>query len=639
MSYRGRGRGGFQNNNNNRNNFNNNNNNNGVQSEIDQFNMANAIPVEILGWNGASMDDCVKFISRKCRITVSNAQVDPVSGVLKGYVRSMKEADELCTWSGVKFAGQSLKISKAISQNSLSNLGSISTPANGGGSTIETITNFLKSRYDPNSKLLNISSVQHDPLLVQQGFFASISTTSKFFPALMKIAADLKLDVESVDLSSNNLTDLTSVSSLAQTFPYLKNLALSQNNFNRIKSFEVWKHKLNYLRELVLINNPIITNLKSAQDLQIVTLEMMRNFPRLIVFNGEVVRDEAKLMAHLTFPFTPMQAMFFQDEMIQQVSTNFVTNFYSLWDGNRQDLMVLYQQESQFSMSVDSSHPHVIEVSTTSTNSNNRAYGGGNTSTDSPFGYYLNQSRNLTRVSNTKSRMSKLAQGQQDIFKQFQQLPRTRHNLLTQPELFSMESHSFPQLNGILITLHGSFEEIDAPVEIATVPSNNPSYNSNNRRFGNSTYKNNNKKFPLGKKSFDRTFVIISGQDGSMIVASDILMVRLFADGDAWNTTIGTGSPAGGGATATNVNVSSLNTPQGTSNVLAQPAGTAELPLDVKAKLNENQQQILVRILLETKLNLQYGIMLCEQSQWDYQQCINNFKVSVNSLPREAYVL
>ena len=101
------------------------------------------------------------------------------------------------------------------------------TIGNSGGSTIETITLFLKTRYQPEIKMLNLSSVQQDANLVSKGFFASISTTSKFFPALMKIAKELKLDVNSVDLSGNNLTDISTISTLAQTFPLLQILFTS----------------------------------------------------------------------------------------------------------------------------------------------------------------------------------------------------------------------------------------------------------------------------------------------------------------------------------------------------------------------------------------------------------------------------
>ena len=65
---------------------------------------------------------------------------------------------------------------------------------------------------------------------------------------------------------------------------------------------------------------------------------------------------------------------------------------------------------------------------------------------------------------------------------------------------------------------------------------------------------------------------------------------------------------------------------------------TADLPADIKARLNQIQQELLVKILLETKLNINYGIMLCEQSNWDYQQASVNFKNSAASLPSDAFV-
>ena len=612
MSYRGRGRGGFYNNNNN-----NNNRSNFNQQNVDQFVSANSIPVEILGWNGATPDECIKFISRKCRIVVSNSSVDPATGVLKGYVKNPKEADELCTWSGVKFAGQSLKITKATAADSMSS--QMGGPVgNSGGSTIETITLFLKSRYQPEIKMLNLSSVQQDANLASKGFFASISTTSKFFPALMKIAKELKLDVNSVDLSGNNLTDISTISTLAQTFPLLQNLSLLNNNFNRLKLFETWRHKLNFLRELIIVGNPLFNNQGNPNDVLNIKIELMKSFPRLIVLNGEIVRNEQLLLSNLTFPFESSQSMFFQDEEVQNMSTNFITNFYKLWDSNRQDLLVLYQENSQFSMQVDSSHPYVMDTNTT---------GGYGSSTD--FGYYLPQSRNLTRVSSVKSRASRVAQGQEQIFKLFSQLPKTRHDLLSQPQLFSMESHRFPQLNGIIITLHGSFEE-------TAIPDNNEAVLGNQGQSRNRYGSQKHKKIALSTKSFDRTFVVIPGPNGSFIVASDLLSIRSFGGSEAWNnitrSTEVTPQPQ---VAAPSANIPPVVPP---SQVPTPTPTAADLPAEVKANLNPMQQEILVKILLETKLNLQYGIMLCEQSNWDYQQFTINFKNSVASLPRDAYV-
>lgn len=597
MSYRGRGRGGYRNNNssNGYNSFN--------QNNVEQFAVANQVPVEILGWNGATVEDCIKFISRKCRIAVMNPTVDQSTGILKGYVRNMKEADELCSWSGVRFSGQPLKIAKAVSANSISNTANIS----GGNSTLEALSQFVKSRYNPEAKFLNLSAVQQDSNLVSKGFFASISTTSKFFPALMKVAGELKLSVDSVDLSFNNLTDLTTISSLTQTFPGLKNLSLQNNNLARLKLFEAWRHKLNFLRELVLTGNPLI-NLSKQEDFVHLRNEILRVFPRLVVLNGEIVRNEQALLNILHFPFDTPQPMFFQDSDIQNISTNFVTNFYNLWDGNRRELSVLYQQNSQFSMQVDSAHPFMIDGKSA------------HSSTD--FGYYIPQSRNLTRVSSVKSRASRVASGPADIMNIFSQLPKTRHELINKPYLFSMESYSFPPLNGVMIVLHGSFEEVAQPENLDALKTNQ----NGPRRFNHKT-----KKIPLGTKSFDRSFLVLPGPNGSMIVASDLLLIRPFGGHEAFE-----GNGMNGGIPL--LNIAPGNPPSHSPTPTPTPTPTTlDLPPEVKANLNQIQQEILVRVLLETKLNMQYGIMLCEQSNWNYDQSIINFKNSVESLPREAY--
>lgn len=616
MSYRGRG-GGY---NNNRGQFSSGPHQH--QQNVDSFVAANQYPIEIMGWNGASLGECINFISRKCKVIVSNYSVDSNSGVLKGYVKNESQANTLLNWSGVKFAGQSLRFSKGVSNISNQMGGGAST---GSHSTIETISQFLKARYQPEIKMLNLSNVKQDPTLTAQGFFGSLSVSSKFFPALMKVASDLKLDVDSIDLSNNELQDLQTLTSMAQTFPKLQNLSLQNNNFTKIKVFETWRHKLNFLREFILFNNPIVQTNDPA-EIQTIKLELMKSFPRLVVLNGEILRNEQVLIANLSFPFESPETMFFQDEDSRNLATNFIANYLKLWDANRSELMILYQNESQFSMQVDSSHPHLIE-------SGNSGYSG---STD--FGYYLNNSRNLTRVSSIKARMAKLSIGQEQIYKSFQQLPKTRHDIIATPELFSMEVYKFPTLNGIMITLHGSFDEVAQP-EVDGSASSAPSGPRGGSRYHSGP---KHKRIPLSKKSFDRTFVVIPGPNGSMIVASDTLLIRPYTSDFPWKVEKLPSNP-----TAATLGVSATSTPSPlppttiTTPQLAPPGTgptTADLPADIKARLNQIQQELLVKILLETKLNINYGIMLCEQSNWDYQQASVNFKNSAASLPSDAFV-
>lgn len=631
MSYRGRGRGGFNNSrggfNNSRGGFQNQNQQQNNPQNINQFLSSNAVPVSITGWNGASMEDCVKFISRKCRIVLSNPSIDSNTGALTGYVKSTKEADDLCNWSGVKFAGQSLKITKSFTQ----------TSSGTGNTTIETITEFLKSRYDPQFKLLNLNAVQQDPTLMSKGFFANISTTSKFFPALMKIANEIKIDVESIVLSNNNLQDLTTISTLSVTFPKLKNLSLENNAISKLRVFETWRHKLNFLRELVIVGNPILNQTNASE----IKTELMKSFPRLIVVNGEPLRNEQMLNEIFSFPYPNPQPMFFLDDEVQGMSTNFIANYIQFWDNNRSELMQLYQPESQFSLSVDMSHPHPIDGSTN----------------DVDFGYYLPLSRNLAKISAPKARMSKLCIGQEQIYKAFTQLPKTKHELMSKPELFSMESYRVPQVNGFVVQLHGEFLELSVPDNLDAYNNSNNNATHNRNRFHN----NRNKKVPLSAKSFDRSLIVIPGPGGSMIIASDSMVIRNPTGPDAWHKVkpapvpasstptpvpqtppnSGTPAPLPGAPVAPGVSAPSVSPvpgqPMQPGAAPVQGPTAADLPPDIKQMLNQMQQEMLVKVLLETHLNLQYGLMLCQQSNWDYQQCIINFKSSVSSLPREAY--
>ncbi|KAI5954319.1 MEX67 [Candida jiufengensis] len=632
MSYRGRGRGGYSHNNTfqNRNSFAN------QQQNVDSYVAANAYPIQIMGWNGASSQDCVNFISRKCRVVVSNYSVDQNTGVLKGYVKNESQANDLLSWSGVKFAGQTLKFSKGPS--TLSNqMGGNSSP--NGSSTIETITAFLKSRYQPELKMLNLSNVKQDPTLNALGFFGSVSVSSKFFPALMKIANDLKIEVDSVDLSNNELNDLQALSSMAQTFPKLKNLSLQNNHFSKLKVFETWRHKLNFLRELILFNNPIVQT-SNPNEIQTIKLELMKGFPRLVVLNGEPLRNEQILITNTTFPFENSQPMFFQDGDLQNLSTNFITNYLNLWDNNRADLMILYQNESQFSMQLDTGHPYLIEDSTNHANTD--------------FGNYISNSRNLTRISAAKIRSSKVSIGQEQIFKSFQQLPKTKHDLASKPESFSMEVYKFAPLNGAIITLHGSFDEIAQPELHETQPPSGPRSTS---RFHSSNNGNRGKKVALNKKSFDRTFLVLPGPNGSMIVASDLLLIRPFSNELPWIKThsqdqqqsqqqasiqpqIVQAQQPGISQLTTSATPPASSPAPPTSQPSSQPTATiADLPQEVKTKYTQPQQQeLIIRILNETRLNFEYSIMLCESSGWNYEISLNNFKNSVSTLPREAFI-
>lgn len=536
--------------------------------------LRNAVQVEVRGWQGGSKDDVVAFISRKTRITLMSSSIE--NDAVVGYVKTQNDANQLKSWNGVRFAGNALEFKVRSTATS---------------STIEMLKAFLHRRYNQQLKMLDLSNIASDTQLQSQGAFSSMTTQSKMFPALMKLASQEKFIVESVNLSDNNLQDLSGISSLAQTFPHLVNLALSNNAISRLKALEIWKHKFKALRELVMANNPITSN-PLYKD------EVSKVFPRLVILDGVVIRDEAKLKAIYELPL-PHKQFFFEDAEIQQLSTQFISNFLQCWDNDRSQLMPLYTPDSQFSLSADSSVPNDAQAS------------------DVSFGLYLPLSRNISRVSNTRSREQRLGKGQEQIYKLFQQLPKTKHKLDTDPQLYSVEAWRYPQVNGFLVSLHGEDQEVAQP-EVHPDQNNGSNRNRNYRRnVGGSS--SNNKLTP---KSFDRVFTIVPGP-GSLIIASDMLIVRPLANAKAWSEQ----------------EMQPQQQPSQPQSNTTSTQGTPQPGVQLPPNLTPQQGQMVERLMMETKLNLQFTLLLSEQAGWNYENALRGFTESHQNgqVPPEAF--
>ncbi|SCU82566.1 LADA_0C06348g1_1 [Lachancea dasiensis] len=564
------------------------------------------VKVGVRGWQNATKQDLISFVSRKTRIAIMDSTVE--GNQVVGFVSSQSDAQSLTNWNGVRFAGNALKFEI---------LGDGSTPSGSGTSkTIMLLKAFLYKRYRPETKMLDLGNLRNDPDLATNGLFSSQSTQSKIFPAMMKLASnESQLVVESINLSDNQLRDLNMISTLAQTYPDLKNLCLANNQIARFRVLEVWKNKFKSLRELLMMNNPITTD-------PLYRTEMLRLFPKLVILDNVLLRDENKLQQIYTVPMK-LQQFFFETNELGQSSIDFVSNFLTLWDTDRTQLMALYTPQSQFSVAIDSSVP------TSSVP---------NSDQNPTFGYYLPLSRNLTKVSSERTKQQRLAMGQESIDKIFKSLPKTKHSLQEQPTSYSVEAFSYPQVQGFIITLHGFFEETAAPEIDANKSTPNPA-GGRNRRFN---HGHNNAANKLGKKSFDRTWVLVPSQ-GSVIIASDLFTIRPFADG-SWTPPLSSQQP-----TQPNAHPASPAAPQPQAQPHVQPlmqgiqgptlaTPSLVMPPEIQSKLNPLQMELLNKLHQQTKLNAEYTYMLAEQSGWNFDVAMKGFQESVNNIPREAFV-
>ena len=559
---------------------------NNIASFAQQQNSTNRIKISVRNWQNATMQDLLNFVSRNARVTLMDATIE--GPLIVAYVMNKDMAANVMKWNGANFAGNKLKF-EILND----------TTTNNTGGTIEFLRQFILSRYDPNSKMLNLGGLVSDQILIQKGMFNNLSTQSRMFPAMMKVASkEPNLIVESINLADNKLKDINVIASLPQTFPNLKNLCLANNQINRLNALESWKNKFKDLRELLMTNNPI-ANANSYRN------EMLRIFPKLTILDNTMVRDSAKLDSIFNFPIK-LQQFYFENDQLGPTSTEFVTNFLNFWDTDRSQLLNLYTPQSQFSLSANTSVP-----SSTIKDADQNA----------SFGYYIPHSRNISKMSSEKAIEQRLATGQEQINTMFNSLPKTKHSLQIDPSGYSMETIAYPQVNGFLVILHGYFEETDKPNVIPNINKNN----SRGKRYGNTHSSSSNNR--LGKKSFDRTWVIVP-MNNSFVVASDQLTVRSYTS-NSWSQPV----------IAPQVATPAIPTAPAVGNTGAVPlAPTLQLPPDVQQRLTPIQLDLLNKLHLQTKLNAEYSYMLAEQSGWNYDNALKSFQASVQNLPSNAFI-
>lgn len=383
------------------------------------------------------------------------------------------------------------------------------------------LQSVLEQRYDITNKLLNLSALGQDPTLIEMGIFSSSSDTAeKVFKVFMVICQSLfktpqqKRDaIESVSLASNNIDSVDQVFGLAETFPDLKHLDLSSNQFSTLKQLNKWRGRFRRLETLLLTSNPILQTEPGH------TAEILEWFPRLQNLSNVIVRTPEQIAAAeeaAKVREIPQKGTDFRD--VAGLGEAFLRQFFSLYDSNRDQLLAsFYDEFSTFTLSVVQDVPKEKDLPVL------------------PWAPYLDSSRNHQRITTDAARFQRYYRGVK-IQEVWSKLPRTQHpDLVANLERYIIDCHPMKGLHdpanrkpggedGMIITMHGEFDELQAD--------------------GRS-----------GKRSFSRTFVLgppLPGR-GTMRVISDMLSLHAYSPvpnvtGDASNpvpasTTVAEPSP------------------------------------------------------------------------------------------------
>jgi nuclear RNA export factor len=474
-----------------------------------------------------------------------------------------------------KWAGATLKVTEGLAPGS----GADQPTSQAALDTKSLLELFLSSRYDESATFLDLSAIEQDPVIRQMGVteITSDSAKSKFFPALMKVC-DLHFDnaekkrkaVPSISLANNNLTSVAPVTTLSQTFPDLKNLDLFNNQIADTRAFNSWRWKFRHLDHLIISGNPI-----ENTDYQPTLLKW---FPKLRLINHQVVRTPKQLAAaDGKLPLAILAANFKDEAGIAEL---LIKNFFPAFDTDRASIAnAYYDNQSTFSLSVNTSAPRASDAEV-------RGVG---------WDPYIKHSRNLLKITHLPSRMSRTYTGVAAIREIWANLPKTKHpDLMNEFSKWNIECHSIPGLpdpinasaggvGGLVITVHGQFEEITA-----------------------------NNLQNVSQRSFDRTFVLGPGTTPVGVrVISDIICLRAWGGFEAW-----------------------LPNPDGTT-APTHPEATNGLAVPELQKSTE--QLLMEKMILEfsqkTNLNLQYARLCLESAQWNPERALGNFTQSKVNLP------
>ncbi|KAI8893731.1 hypothetical protein BC833DRAFT_270179 [Globomyces pollinis-pini] len=522
--------------------------------------------------------ELLEFLSKNSRNPIKSATTSWKGGILHINVDTKIESQSIKNLNNKKFKSEKMEI-RFVYPKANANLPPTSV-------VIESLTKLIKSRYDPNSKFLNLETVIVDPLFLDtkmNGF--PKDKTSKMGPVLCKIIEKECPDVQTISFAKNKIESLYFLDTLFTRIPNLLNVSFKDNLLSHYRDIEPFKgSSFQNLREVIMDGNPVKFKelLKEGGDINFKS-NIKTLFPSITVLDGDALLEEIQFgVSEESMNKLPAETLvgFSDSPGALETAQLFLQSFLDAFDNNRQSLECFYSDNAQFSLM-------------TPDQERSKAW--------QPF------SRNLQTVKLADKRVKSLYQGPEAIMKVFNMIPKTKHPITDPPEekKFIFDTYQVGAAPHCLmyIFLHGVFCD---GVEFKT------------------------------KRAFDRTFILMPSQPGSrsaiaglpISILNDSLTIRF------WNLNLGWKDSKIASTTATTQPVAQ---PQPVASQL--PPEPLLSQYQVTNGLNDVQHQHVIMFSQGTGLNYQFSLQCLNENSFNLEQAHQMFQNAKGMIPPEAFLL
>ncbi|KAF9972971.1 nuclear mRNA export, poly(A)+RNA binding protein [Actinomortierella ambigua] len=566
------------------------------------------IRVYVNNVSGAYMGQFFSWISKKIspvKLTAMNKRTTPSGEGIVFEVPDVMQAKALKKMGKFRFQGKEASMKVDLDDSMMDSAGQPKARANLSRGTIDTIRLFIQSRHQ--NGFLNLENMASDEILRSGKILPPGVAKNEVGAVMMKVAAELFPDIETISFASNNLRSLNPISAISQFLPNVKNLSFQNNQLTHYRDLACLSgsKKLPKLRELILLDNPIRE--KGKDDVSYRS-EITKMFPSLQMLDqmpvtkisfgiGDIAQESDKASKRLP---AHIRRNFYDSPQTQATVEAFLTKFFELYDNNRRALVDIYDVSATFSLQV-----------VTHTSQLMKKQGKGRMD---DYGDYLAYSRNLSRCKDLEARTSRLHVGNNAIIQDgLLKLPGTKHDLSDAAKVCVDAYQTANLLPAVCIhvAVHGEYHD-----------------------EGRSKT----------RKSYDRSFILAPAPPGSAaqqqgwpcVIISDILTVRSYNGFEAWKPEPELEIPN---------QVLQAVTPQiPVGNVAPTAAPTsgpqAQVPpaQEIPPGMTPEQHAMVLELQRQTRLTYPFAVQCLEASQWNIINGVALVNRERANIPAEAFM-